>query len=130
MEFFRKFWAWVYSFFCKKREGCIEESLKKQAPIPVSTIDGQNNFVDILAWFKARDATDPNDEFFVADFRGLNEMLGNALSTNISLSKPFALLVGVLRKKDESVEAEVFQCDALDSETKEVLGDDKIVVID
>ncbi len=132
MEYLRKFWVWLSGFFCKKNVGNLVDPQKAPNEVAVSTIDGQNNFADVLAWFNnKRSENVQDDEFFVADLRSLDEgQLGFSFTVKDPLTKPFALLVGVFHKKDNSIEAEVFQCDALDAETKEALGNEKLVLID
>ena len=131
MECLRKLWVRLSRFFCKKDVGDLAEPLKEQDEFAVTTIEGQNNFADILAWFNNKKSENVyDDEFFVADFRSLGDQLGLSSRMKEQLSKPCALLVGVFHKKDNSIEAEVFQCDALDAETKEALGNEKLVLID
>lgn len=126
MQFYRRFCTWLMSVLSKGKN----EQLQSLNDVAVSTIEGQNNFADIMAWFQAKIVKDQDDEFFIADFRNLDSQLGVSFHEKTPITKPCAILVGVIRKKNASIEAEVFQCDALDAETKETLGDEKFVIID
>lgn len=117
----------VESFFARpKEDGGILSSLKKQKGFEVSTIEGESNFNDILAWFKTQNLDPKKHTPFIADFFSAKDKIGDNVT---QITKPCALIVGILDEQNDEISAVVFQCDALDTKTREVLGDEKFVVL-
>lgn len=115
------------SLFCRdKKDGGITDALKGQKGFSVSTIDGESNFLDILAWFKSKNLDSKRHTPFVANFLPIKDKIGDEVT---QLTKPCALLVGIYDEQEDTITAEVFECDALDSKTREVLGSEELVVL-
>lgn len=113
-------------FHRDKKDGGITDALKGQKGFSVSTIEGESNFLDILAWFKSKNLDPKRHTPFVANFLPIKDKIGDNVT---QITKPCALLVGVYDEQDDSITAEVFQCDALDAKTREVLGSEALVVL-
>lgn len=117
----------VESFFARaKEDGGILSTLKKQKGFEVSTIEGESNFNDILAWFKTQNLDPKRHTPFIANFLPMKDMIGDNVT---QITKPCALLVGIHDEQNDEIYAVVFQCDALDTKTREVLGDEEFVVL-
>lgn len=115
------------SLFCReKKDWGIADALKGQKGFSVSTIEGESNFLDILAWFKSKNLDPKRHTPFIADFILTKDMIGYDATL---LTKPCALLVGIYDEQDGNITAEIFQCNALDAKTREVLGGEKFVVL-
>lgn len=113
-------------FHRDKKDGGITDALKGQKGFSVSTIEGESNFLDILAWFRSKNLDPKRHTPFVANFLPIKDKIGDDVT---QITKPCALLVGILDEQDDSITAEVFQCDALDAKTREVLGSEALVVL-
>lgn len=113
-------------FHRDKKDGGIADALKGQKGFSVSTIEGENNFLDILAWFKSKNLDSKRHTPFVANFLPIKDKIGDEVT---QLTKPCALLVGIYDEQEDTITAEVFECDALDAKTREVLGSEKLVVL-
>ena len=113
-------------FHRDKKDGGIADALKGQKGFSVSTREGESNFLDILAWFKSQNLDPKRHTPFIADFIRMKDKIGDEVT---QLTKPCALLVGIYDEQEDSIAAEVFQCDALDAKTSEVLGSEELVVL-
>lgn len=120
--------AFLKSIFCrdKKDGGITTDALKGQKGFAVSTIEGESNFPDILAWFRSQNLDPKRHTPFIANFIPFKDKIGDEVT---QLTKPCALLVGIYDEQEGSITAEVFECDALDAKTREVLGSEELVVL-
>ena len=117
----------VESFFARaKEDGGILSSLKKQKGFEVSTIEGESNFNDILAWFKTQNLDPKRHTPFIAN---LIELKDAFTGVDVKVSKPCAIIVGFIDEQADSITSIIIESDALDAKTKEVFGDEKLVVL-
>ena len=117
----------VESFFARdKEDGGILSTLKKQKGFEVSTIEGESNFNDILAWFKTQNLDPKRHTPFIADFLPMKDMIGDNVT---QITKPFAIIVGFIDEQADTITSIIIESDALDAKTKEVFGDEKLVVL-
>lgn len=117
----------VESFFARaKEDGGILSTLKKQKGFEVSTIEGESNFNDILAWFKTQNLDPKRHTPFIANFIELKDMFAGV---DVKVSKPCAIIVGFIDEQADSITSIIIESDALDAKTKEVFGDEKLVVL-
>ena len=117
----------VESFFARaKEDGGILSTLKKQKGFEVSTIEGECNFNDILAWFKTQNLDPKRHTPFNADFIELKDAFAGV---DVKVSKPCAIIVGFIDEQADSITSIIIESDALDAKTKEVFGDEKLVVL-
>lgn len=117
----------VLSFFARaKEDGGILSTLKKQKGFEVSTIEGESNFNDILAWFKTQKLDQKKHTPFIANFIELKDMFAGV---EVKVSKPCAIIVGFIDEQADSITSIIIESDALDAKTKEVLGEEKLVVL-
>lgn len=117
----------VESFFARaKEDGGILSTLKKQKGFEVSTIEGESNFNDILAWFKTQNLDPKRHTPFIADFLPMKDMIGDNVT---QITKPCAIIVGFIDEQADTITSIIIESDALDAKTKEVFGDEKLVVL-
>lgn len=88
-------------------------------------IDGVLSFTrHIVAWFKHLTLDPKRHTPFIADSKSLKDVLGKAPRKDVGIFK------GVYdEQRDEIVYHEQIEADAVDSQTKSILGNDSIVVL-
>ena len=90
-----------------------------------AVIDGECNFNDFLAWFRKQKLDKEKHTPFIMKLD--NEAIKTFSIT--PLTKPCGILIGIYDKTTEEISYCAVQCDTLDAETAEILGNDKLVVL-
>lgn len=96
-----------------------------RVPCNRKTIEGTLNFADVVGWFKQIEGLDQQKDVpFIADAARFEDAL------KIGPIKNRALFMGVYdEKKDEITHNLCIECNDFDAKTKEVLGDEALVVL-
>ena len=104
----------------------IKKAFKKEWKIEFETvsIEGSLNFLEVVNWFKTLKLDKNKHVPFVAKASAMKSVL------SIQPTKKESLFVGVYEEeKDLIVHAKLIEVDELDAKTREVLGDEDLVVL-
>lgn len=105
--------------------GLIEIAKDGKPAVKISVIDGPCNFNDFLAWFKAKNLDPQKHTPFIMK---IAPETAKMLSLP-ELTKPVGIMLGIYDKSDETIQYQAIQCDSLDQQTKDVLGNETIVIL-
>ena len=97
----------------------------KQKEIKISVVDGPCNFADILTWFTSQKLDPEKHTPFIMR---ITPETAKMLSIP-DLTKPVGIMLGVYNKSDDMITYQAIQCDTLDQQTADVLGNEKVVVL-
>lgn len=140
MNIFQRFLQWLTSLFSKaetttpSQTSSDNKSIFNQlmdilkggkSELTPAVIDGECNFNDFLAWFRKQKLDEEKHTPFIMKLD--NEAIKTFSIT--PLTKPCGILIGIYDKTTEDIFYYAVQCDTLDAETAEILGNDKIVVL-
>jgi hypothetical protein len=107
----------------------LAESIKKlfnkeQITPPVKTIDGSVNFMEVVNYFKSLKLDKEKHIPFVAKAEAFKEIL------KFEPKKQVALFIGVFDEEaTEIIHSQIIEADELDAKTREVLGNEDLVVL-
>lgn len=104
----------------------IKKAFKKEWKIEFETvsIEGCLNFLEIVNWFKTLKLDKNKHVPFVAKASAMKDVL------SIQPTKKESLFIGVFdEEKEEIVHAKLIEADELDAKTREVLGNEDLVVL-
>lgn len=97
----------------------------KQKEIKISVVDGPCNFSDFLAWFKSKNIDQKKHTPFIMKITPETAKMLNIPE----LTKPVGIILGIYDKSDDTFMYQAIQCDALDQQTADVLGNENMVVL-
>lgn len=91
----------------------------------IDVIDGILNFFDnVVSWFKNKFLNPQRHTPFIGDENKIKQMLKTAPKKNVGIFE------GVYdNQTDEIIDLKVVEADQLDSKTKEVLGNEPLVIL-
>ncbi len=104
----------------------IKKSLKKACKMECETItiDGSVNFMEVVNYFKSLKLDKEKHIPFVAKAEAFKEIL------KFEPKKQVALFIGVFDEEaTEIIHSQIIEADELDAKTREVLGNEDIVVL-
>jgi hypothetical protein len=104
----------------------IKKAFKKEWKIEYETVSIEDclNFLEVVNWFKTLKLDKNKHIPFVAKGSQFKDML------SIQLTKKESLFVGVYdEEKEEIVHAKFIETDELDAKTREVLGNEDLIVL-
>lgn len=107
----------------------LAESIKKlfnkeQITPPVKIIDGSVNFMEVVNYFKSLKLDKEKHIPFVAKAEAFKEIL------KFEPKKQVALFIGVFDDEaTEIIHSQIIEADELDAKTREVLGNEDLVVL-
>lgn len=151
MNIFQRFLQWLTSLFSKAETTTLSPTSDSAPQSPSQTssddkstfnqlmdilkgvkseltpavIDGECNFNDFLAWFRKQKLDKEKHTPFIMKLD--NEAIKTFSIT--PLTKPCGILIGIYDNTTEEISYYAVQCDTLDAETAEILGNDKLVVL-
>lgn len=116
---------WIKKVF-KKKTTLLDTLFKKKLKIECETvsIEGSLNFLEVVNWFKTLKLDKNKHVPFVAKASAMKSVL------SIQPTKKESLFVGVYEEeKDLIVHAKLIEADELDAKTREVLGNEDLIVL-
>lgn len=108
-----------------KRDCILSEGCSLNGNVEKKIIDGELNFQDVVSWFKNIDNLNQEiDTPFIAKADKFCDLLG------CTPTKKNSIFIGVYNNKSEIItHALLIETDHLDSKTKEILGNESLVVL-
>lgn len=97
----------------------------KQKEIKISVVDGPCNFSDFLAWFKSKNIDQKKHTPFIMKITPETAKMLNIPE----LTKPVGIILGIYDKSDDTFMYQAIQCDVLDQQTTDVLGNEMLVTL-
>ncbi len=111
-------------------KGLIEKAKGGKPAIKISVIDGPCNFNDFLAWFKAKNLDPQEHTPFIMKITPETAKKLSIPDLSIpDFTKPVGIMLGIYCKSDDTIQFQAIQCDSLDQQTKDVLGNETIVLL-
>ncbi|MCF0207008.1 MAG: hypothetical protein HUK15_06220 [Bacteroidales bacterium] len=99
------------------------------ANVEKMSLQGELNFSVVLNWFRSLNLDKEKDVPFMADASKMKNMLSDVVKSD-EFNNKVVIFLGVYDEKEGVVShARVLFADALDSKTKEVLGNESLVVL-
>lgn len=125
--------AAAIAFIVYRRKGALHIIRKaSQRIVPRKAVVGVLPFNDIVGWFQTQTEIKDSDTLILANAHALNHQVqGKKIILDLKPTEgKSSLLLGVYEESTNTFKHSILiEADALDEKTKEVLGDDSLVVL-